>query len=60
MNDEDKAKKSLRELTEEYIEDVCQEICETRCKYPDIWDEEKEGMELCESDICKFCPLCDL
>ena len=57
MNDEDKAKKSLRELTEEYIEDVCQEICESYCKYPEQWDEEKEGMELCESDICSNCPL---
>ncbi len=57
MNDEDKAKKSLRELTEEYIEDVCQEICESYCKYPEQWDEEKEGMELSESDICSNCPL---
>ena len=57
MNDEDKAKKSLRELTEEYIEDVCQEICECYCKYPEQWDEEKEGMELIESDICQNCPL---
>ena len=40
----DRAKKSLRELTEEYIEDVCQEICESYCKYPEQWDEEKEGM----------------
>lgn len=58
--EEERAVKSLRELTEEYIEEICKEICETRCKYPDIWDEEKEGMALCESDICKFCPLCDL
>ena len=55
--DNDRAKKSLRELTEEYIEDVCQEICESYCKYPEQWDEEKEGMELSESDICANCPL---
>ncbi len=57
MNDEDKAKKSLRELTEEYIEDVAKEICECYCKYPEQWDEGKEGMELIESDICANCPL---
>ena len=49
--DNDRAKKSLRELTEEYIEDVAKEICECYCKYPEQWDEEKEGMELIES-IC--------
>ena len=56
MNDEDKAKKSLRELTEEYIEDVAKEICECYCKYPEQWDEGKEGMELIDS-ICSNCPL---
>ena len=55
--DNDRAKKSLTQIREEYLDEVCSEICETRCKYPDIWDEEKEGMELYESDICKFCPL---
>lgn len=41
----------------EQIEDVCAEICRNYCKYPDTWDEEKEGVELCESEICNNCPL---
>ena len=49
--------KSLRELTEEYIEDVAKEICESYCKYPEQWDAEKEGMELIDSDICINYPL---
>lgn len=32
-------------------------ICDQYCKYPFIWDEEKEGVCLAESDICKNCPL---
>ena len=43
MNDNDRAKKSLRELTEEYIEDVAREICECYCKYPEQWDRGKRG-----------------
>ena len=54
--DNDRAKKSLRELTEEYIEDVAKEICECYCKYPEQWDEGKAGMELIDS-ICSNCPL---
>jgi len=62
VTQEDRAKKSLRELTEgirrrKYIEDVCQEICESYCKYPEQWDAEKAGMELIDSDICLNCPL---
>ena len=37
--------------------EIADEICTNYCKYPDIWDEEAEGVELCESDICKNCPL---
>lgn len=39
------------------IEAVCEDMCKNYCKYPDIWAEEKEGCELCESDICNNCPL---
>lgn len=46
--------------SKEYIDEICQEICENYCKFPDIWDEEKEGIPLNESDTCKFCPLSDL
>lgn len=41
----------------EQIEEIKTEICEKICKYPDIWDEEKEGCELCDSVICEKCPL---
>ena len=41
----------------EILEEVTQEICENYCKYPDTWDEDKEGVELIDSDICKNCPL---
>ena len=40
-------------ITQQF-EEIANEICS---KYPEQWDEEKEGMELCESDICKNCPL---
>jgi len=39
------------------IEEVKTDICNKYCKYPETWDEEAEGMELSESDICKNCPL---
>ena len=39
------------------IEEVKEEICQDYCKYPLIWDEEKEGKELTESDVCTSCPL---
>lgn len=41
----------------EIIEDVKADICNNYCKYPHIFDEESEGCELCESDICQNCPL---
>lgn len=44
----------------EQIQAVADEICSTRCKYPDQWDEEKEGIELCDSEYCKNCPLNEL
>lgn len=42
---------------QEILEDIAIEICDKYCKYPSIWDEEKEGCELCESEICQNCPL---
>ena len=32
-------------------------ICDHYCKYPEIYDEEVEGVPLAESNICKECPL---
>ena len=39
------------------IDEVKAAICENYCRYPREWDEEKEGQELYESDICENCPL---
>ena len=41
----------------EILEEVKNDICNKYCKWPEEWDEEKEGIELCESDICANCPL---
>ncbi len=41
----------------EQINEIVTEMCSKYCKYPNEWDEEAEGMELCESDICTNCPL---
>lgn len=49
-------KKSIRGM----IADVADRLCTEYCKYPDTFDEEKEGCELVDSDICKNCPLNDL
>ena len=39
------------------LEQIAEEFCNNYCKYPYIWDEEKEGCELSESDICANCPM---
>lgn len=39
------------------LEEVVEEMCQKYCKYPEQWDEEAEGVELSESDICVNCPL---
>lgn len=41
----------------EQLEAIANKICTDYCKYPDIWDEEKEGTQLFESDICDKCPV---
>ena len=41
----------------EQLEDIKTEICEKICRYPEQWDEEKEGCELSESEYCTNCPL---
>ena len=38
------------------IEQACAEFCDKYCKWPDLWDAEKEGMDLCESEHCANCP----
>lgn len=41
----------------EQIEEIKDDICRNYCKWPDLWDEEAEQMELCESKHCQNCPL---
>lgn len=44
----------------ERIREIIDDVCMNYCKYPEKWDEEKEGMELCDSEICNNCPLNEL
>lgn len=39
------------------IEQACAEFCDKYCKWSEKWDEDKEGMDLCESDHCANCPI---
>ena len=45
----------IKSITEQ-IHEIAEDFCNHYCKYPYIWDEEKQG-ELSESDICANCPL---
>ena len=44
----------------EMIEKVKEDICNDYCKYPNEWDEEEQGVELCDSEVCASCPLNNL
>lgn len=39
------------------LEEVTEEMCSKYCKWPEQWDDEAQGMDLSESDICANCPL---
>lgn len=39
------------------IEEIVEDVCNHYCKWPELWDEEAEGCELSESNICANCPL---
>ena len=41
----------------EQIHEIAEDFCNHYCKYPETWDEEKEGCELAESDVCANCPM---
>ena len=47
--------KGKEDSVTQVIESVCDEICNHYCKYPDIWDAEKDG-ELIDTK-CIDCPL---
>lgn len=39
------------------LQSITEEMCSNYCKYPEIWSSWGRDEELCESDICKNCPL---
>ena len=39
------------------LEYVASCICDAKCIYPRIWNEEQMGCELSESEVCKNCEL---
>ena len=47
-------------ISDSELEDIKAAICNDYCRYPREWDEEEEGCELCESDVCAACPLSKL
>lgn len=41
----------------EQIEEVVEEMCNEYCKWPVLWNPERDGGELSESEHCQNCPL---
>lgn len=39
------------------LEYVAACICDSKCIYPHIWDEDRMGCELSESEVCKNCEM---
>lgn len=52
-----KTAEALNKKVPQILDEVAEEFCSSYCKYPDTWDEEKEGYELSESQICAECPV---
>lgn len=52
--------KSRKKTIPEICDEIANEMCDKYCKYPDQWDEEKEGIPLEESEVCDKCPICRL
>ena len=49
--------KPLENIINETFEEVKVAMCEDYCRYPREWNEEEEGAELIDSEICRTCPL---
>ena len=45
------------ETVTQIFEEIKNAMCNDYCRYPREWDEEKEGCELIDSDVCSACPL---
>ena len=51
-------KNNVNDMTiTEQLNQMAEDFCTKYCKYPATWDAEKEGVELCDSEICSNCPL---
>lgn len=46
-----------READKHELEYAASCICDAKCIYPHIWDEERMGCELSESEVCRNCEL---
>ena len=46
-----------READKHELEYTASCICDAKCIYPRIWDEERMGCELSESEVCRNCEL---
>ena len=51
------SEKDKKDTLPAIMQEIAEQMCAHYCKYPDIWDTEAAGYELCESDICKSCPM---
>lgn len=47
----------LEDIISRTFEEVKNAICNDYCRYPREWNEEEQGMDLIDSDICANCPL---
>ena len=52
-----KQKEEKPKTISQQLEEIAEEFCNHYCKWPDIWNEDKMGMELSESKYCQECPL---
>lgn len=51
--------RKIRRLSENdgSFSEALETMCDNYCKYPAIYNEEAEGVQLTESEYCKNCPL---
>lgn len=52
-----KAAEAEGKTVPQILEEIAGQFCDYYCKYPDSWDIETEGCDLCESEICIECPI---
>lgn len=39
------------------IEEIKEQICDYYCRFPGMYDKQTEELEMCDTDVCKNCPL---